>query len=373
MKKVFSTPMVLVLALAAYLAFWPVPIQPVSWQAPTSNSVIGAYAENSTLANIENIDLKGGVGPESVTLASDGKLYLGVVGGNILRIARHGGAPEVFVNTGGRPLGLATDAQGNLIVADAFRGLLSVAGNGEQTVLLRAASDTQISFPNSVTVATNGRIYITDSSTRFPAARWASTSEAAMLEVFEQSASGRVVEYDPQTKHVRIIAHGLSLPNGVVLSADERRLLVSESGRYRIWEIAISADRLDLSKPSESARVVLDNLPAYPDNLTRGLHGRIWLGLAGQRNVLDQLADRPFLRKVILRIPRFMWSMPKPFGHVLALTEDGTVVADLQDPSGQSPTTTGATETAEHLYIHNVDGNRLGWLPRERVEAGLKR
>lgn len=364
--------MVLVFALAAYFAFWPVPIEPVSWQAPTSKGATGAYAENSRLAKVENIGLQDGVGPETVTLAPDGTFYLGVMGGNILRIRGHGAAPEVFVNTGGRPLGLAIDAQGNLIVADAFRGLLSIAGNGEQTVLLRAGADAQISFPNSVAVAANGKIYVTDSSTRFPAARWGSTNEAAMLEVFEQSASGRVVEYDPQTKQVRVVAHGLSLPNGIVLSADEKRLLVSESGRYRIWELAVSADRLDLSKPSASARVVLDNLPAYPDNLTRGLQGRIWLGLAGQRNVLDQLSDRPFLRKVILRIPRFMWSMPKPFGHVLAFTEDGTVVADLQDPTGRSPVTTGATETAEHLYIHNVDGNSLGWLPRERVEAGLK-
>ncbi|KFI07171.1 SMP-30/gluconolactonase/LRE family protein [Massilia sp. BSC265] len=372
MKKVFWIPMVLVLALTAYLAFWPVPIQPVAWQAPKSDGLTGAYAENSKLANPATIDLDGGVGPESVTLAPDGKLYMGLLGGNILRFAALGGTPETFVNTGGRPLGLAVDAQGNLIVADAFKGLLSIAPDGKQTMLLRAGADAEISFPNSVTVGTSGKIYITDSSRRFPAAHWGSTNDAAMLEVFEQSASGRVMEYDPRTKHVRVVADSLSLPNGIVLSGDETQLLVSESGRYRIWQIAASADRLDLSKPSESARVLLDNLPAYPDNLSRGLNGRIWLGLAGQRNVLDQMADRPFLRRMILRIPRFMWSMPKPFGHVLAFTEDGTVVADLQDPTGQSPTTTGATETADRLYIHNVDGKRLDWLPRRRFEAGLK-
>lgn len=287
-------------------------------------------------------------------------------------MAAGGGAPEVFVNTGGRPLGLAVDAKGNLIVADAFRGLLSIAPDGKQTVLLRAGADGVISFPNSVAVATDGKIYITDSSTRFAAERWGTTNEAAMLEVFEQSASGRVMEYDPKTTHARIVADRLSLPNGIVLSGDETRLLVSESGRYRIWQIATSADRLDLSKPSESARVLLDNLPAYPDNLSRGLNGRIWLGLAGQRNALDQMAERPFLRRMVLRIPRFMWSMPKPFGHVVAFTEDGTVVANLQDPTGQSPTTTGATETAEHLYIHNVDGKSLSRLPRHRIQAELR-
>jgi hypothetical protein len=46
----------------------------------------------------------------------------------------------------------------------------------------------------------------------------------------------------------------------------------------------------------------------------------------------------------------------------MAFTDDGTVVADLQDPSGQSPLTTGLTEMAGRAYIHNVDGTRLGWL-----------
>ena len=97
--------------------------------------------------------------------------------------------------------------------------------------------------------------------------------------------------------------------------------------------------------------------------------GSVWLGLAGQRNVLDQMAEHPFLRQIVLRIPRFMWLMPKPYGHVVAFAEDGAVVADLQDPTGQSPTTIGATETAEHLYIHNVDGKSLSWLPRQRIGA----
>jgi sugar lactone lactonase YvrE len=288
---------------------------------------------------------------------------MGVVRGRILRMAADGTSLDVFADTGGRPLGMAFDADGRLIVADALKGLLSIAADGTQTVLLRAAPDADATFPNAVTVATNGKIYFTDSSRRFSPAAWGSTQEAAMLEVLEQSASGRVLEYDPRSGHVRVVADRLCLPNGIVMSGDETQLLVSESGRYRVWRIPVAADRLDMSTQPGSAHVLLDKLPGYPDNLTRGLHGRIWLGLAGQRNMLDQLADHPFLRRMILRIPRFMWAMPKPLGHVIAFHEDGRVVADLQDPSGTSSSTTGATETAEHLYIHNVDGNRLRWLP----------
>ena len=38
----------------------------------------------------------------------------------------------VVVNTGGRPLGIDFDAQGRMLVADAFKGLLRVTGQGDQ-------------------------------------------------------------------------------------------------------------------------------------------------------------------------------------------------------------------------------------------------
>ena len=43
----------------------------------------------------------------------------------------------------------------------------------------------------------------------------------------------------------------------------------------------------------------------YPDNLMRGLDGKIWLGFAKPRNPkIDNMADKPFLRKLTLRLPR---------------------------------------------------------------------
>eukprot|EP01030_Chromulinospumella_sphaerica_P002206 gene2206-2160_t len=76
------------------------------------------------------------------------------------------------------------------------------------------------------------------------------------------------------------------------------------------------------------------------------------------------MADKPFMRKVTLRLPRALWPIPKAYGHVMAFTEDGKVVQDLQDPSGQYPESTGVTETADRLYIHSLHAKGLGWLPR---------
>jgi sugar lactone lactonase YvrE len=361
-KKMLA--LVPVLALVAYLGWKPTPVQPVVWHAPTSTGLSGPYAANSKLASAKNISLGGEVGPENVTLGPDGRLYMGVASGRILRMAADGSGLDVFAETGGRPLGLAFDANGSLIVADGIKGLLSIAPDGQQTVLVKAGPHEQVSFLNAVAIAKRGKIYFTESSRRFTPEQCGTTQEAALLDILEQSATGRVLEYDPQAKSVRVVATALSFPNGIALSGDEAHLFVSESARYRVWKIAAGADRLDMSRSSTQAGVLLDNLPGFPDNLTSGRDGKVWLGLAGQRNELDTMAEYPFMRQMVLRIPRFMWPVPKPYGHVLAFTEDGNVVDDLQDPGGRSPTITGVTETSAGLYIQNVDGASLGCLMR---------
>jgi hypothetical protein len=44
-------------------------------------------------------------------------------------------------------------------------------------------------------------------------------------------------------------------------------------------------------------------------------------------------------------------------------------VADLQDPRGAYPETTGVLETADRLYIQSLHAPVLGWLPKK--SAGL--
>lgn len=350
--------------LAAYLCLWPVPIDPVLWHPAPAPGYSGAHAVNQKLLGLHMIDLHGEVGPETVLAGPDGKLYTGLASGRILRMQPDGSGQEIVANTGGRPLGLAFDGEGQLIVADAIKGLLSITPYAKVSVLANAVQGKPILFADAVVIARSGKIYFTDATMRFSPAQWGGTLEAATLDVLEQSATGRVLEYDPVNKAVRVLARGLSFANGIALSANQSKLFVNESARYRVWQIAVSANELDVTQASDQASVLLDNLPGYPDNLMRGPDGRIWLGLAGQRNDLDTMAEHPALRRLAMRLPRLFWNTPKPYGHVIAFGEDGKIVADLQDPSGHSLLTTGATETAGRLYIHSIDGKGLGWLDR---------
>jgi len=368
-KKIGLAVALLLGAAVLYLLAWPVPIRPVAWLPAVDPGYAGPHAVNTRLAGLQKIDLRGEVGPEHIALGKDGKLYTTVASGNILRMDADGGNQQVFANTGGRVLGFDFDAQGSLIAADAMKGLLSIAPDGKVTLLADQAGGTPILYANSVVVARNGKIYLSDASGRFAPRVWGGTFEASVLDILEQASTGRVLEYDPSTKLTRVVARGLSFANGVALSQDEQTLFVSETGRYRIWKIAVAARELDLAQgqkaDSAEASVLFDNLPGYPDNLMRGLDGRIWVGLVKPRNPkVDQLAQKPWLRSLTLRLPRALWPIPKAYGHVFAFTEAGQVVTDLQDPSGAYPETTSVLETRDRLYVQSLHAQGLGVLAR---------
>ena len=364
MKKIATIVALLLAALSGYLLLWPVPVDPVAWQAIPAPGYQGPHAPNQRLAGLTLIPLGDDAGPEHVVVR-DGKVYAAMASGRILRMNLDGSGQEVYASTGGRVLGFDFDAGGRLIAADAVKGLLAVGPDGRASVLADRVDGDPIRYADAVVVARNGRIYFSDASRRFAPAAWGGTYEAAVLDIIEQRCTGRILEHDPASGRTRVVAQGFCFANGVALSEDEQTLFVAETGRYRVWTLAVAAEQLDVTRGSPQARVLLDNLPGYPDNLMRGRDGRLWLGFSGPRSAqVDGMAGKPWLRSLTLRLPRALWPLPKPYGHVIAFGEDGRVLADLQDPSGGYPEATGVTETADRLYVQNLHNKVLGWKAR---------
>lgn len=371
-RRIAGAAGLVLLALVAYLLFWPVPADPRAWEAPTPRGYTGAHAPNTRLANLRMIDLGAEHGPEHLAIGPDGKLYAAMTSGKLLRMDADGGNPQVIANTGGRVLGFAFDAEGRMIAADAMKGLLAITPDGGVSLLTDRVSDGEpVRYANSIVVAPDGTVFFTDASGRFAPADWGGTYEASVYDILEQAATGRVLAFDPATGSTQVVAHGFSFANGIALSADAQSLFVAETGRYRIWKVDSRARGVDVQSGSPQAQVLLDNLPGYPDNLMRGLNGRIWAGLFRPRNpAADGAAQKPFLRKILLRLPRSWLPVGEPYGHVFAFDEAGNVTEDLQDPGGAYPSTTGVTETADRLYIHSLHAPTLGWVPRENTAQG---
>ncbi len=132
-KRFFLFFAALVAIVVLYLLFWPVQISPQAWTPPPAPPLTGAYQENVLLSGVERLALVPpgtGFAPEDVALDAENCIYAGLADGRIIRLQADGTSPQVFSNTQGRPLGLTFHPNGNLIVADAIKGLLSIAPDG---------------------------------------------------------------------------------------------------------------------------------------------------------------------------------------------------------------------------------------------------
>ena len=83
--------------------------------------------------------------------------------------------------------------------------------------------------------------------------------------------------------------------------------------------------------------------------------------------LLDKLAGKPFMRKVIQRMPAFMRPQAVAYGHIIAIDDNGKVVVDLQDPDASYPINTSATETKEYLYIGSLVAPVIGRIEKEKI------
>jgi sugar lactone lactonase YvrE len=364
-RKILGMVVVLLLGTVSYLLFWPAPVDPKSWTAPPNPGYSGPYAANTRLQGIETLPLAGFHGPEDVALDAAGRIYAATHEGRIVRLEADGTGPTAWADTKGRPLGIDFDGQGALIVADAYRGLLSISPQGEVTLLTDEADGAPIRYADDVDVAADGKIYFSDASTKFGAKESGGTMEGSLLDIMEHGGYGRLLVYDPAAGVTRTLLDGLNFANGVAVSPDRQFVLVNETGNYRVIRYWIDGPRKGQAEP------FVEQLPGFPDNISTGLDGRYWVALVSPRNSLvDNLSQKPFLRKMIQRLPAFVRPKAVAYGHIIALDPDGRVVEDLQDPGGAYPQNTSVTETPDHLYLGSLITPVLGRLPKTKAGLG---
>lgn len=341
--------LVLLLAAILYLLLWPVRVAPAAWTPDPAVPLSGLLTPNERLAAVERLELPDGHGPEDVALDSLGRIYGGLQDGRIIRFQRDGSGAEVFASTGGRPLGLHFDPRGNLIVADADRGLLAVRPDGKLELLANTAGGVPFRFTDDVDIARDGKIYFSDASHKFSQAEY-------RQDALEHRPNGRLLVYDPATGQTRILLDSLYFANGVAISPDQQFVLVNETWKYRVrryWLAGAQAGRSD---------IFIDRLPGFPDGISSNGKDRFWLALASPRNPLvDKLAQHPFLRKMIARLPESIQPDAIPYGFVIGLDLQGRITDNLQSTSGIPYSMITSVQAAgDTLYLGSLKERAIG-------------
>lgn len=195
-------------------------------------------------------------GAAALAVSPQGEPFIGTAapGGRIAHWMA-GGVRKWFVETGGKPLGLAFDAAGDLLVADAGRrAVLRVTPWRAISVVAERCDGTAIE-PSDVSAAADGRIYVSD------------------------AAGGRICEARPG-RPMRAIVTDLDGPRSLVASGDGRRLFLAD-GAGTIWVMN--------TRGRERRRFARFEPPARPAGMALDEAGNLYVALvgAGQLAVLS--------------------------------------------------------------------------------------
>ncbi|EGD55564.1 SMP-30/gluconolactonase/LRE family protein [Gordonia neofelifaecis] len=292
-----------------------------------------------------------GTAPEDVICLPDGRVVTGIDDGRLLAIEPSTGDVGVLADTAGRLLGLDLDADGSIYLCDHDRGLLKLdAGRSRVHVLADTVDGRPLRFASNVAHAPDGTLYFSSSSQNFTIDRWRS-------DLIEHSGTGRLMRRRPGGE-VEMLRDGLQFANGVVLGPDADYVLVAETGGSRISRYWLTGDAAGTSD------VFVDDLGGYPDNMSIGSDGLLWVALASPRNaVLEGIFRLPLrARKILARAPQRVGPAPEEVVWVQAFDFDGALVHDIRIDDVDFGFVTGVAERDRVLYLGTIIGNALGVL-----------
>lgn len=152
---------------------------------------------------------------------------------------------------------------------------------------------------------------------------------------------------------------GLAFANGVTLTHDGEAVLIAETGAYRVIRLWIGGERQDTSE------VFIDNLPGFPDNLSTGPTGTVWIAIPSTRDAtLDFLLPRPpALRRAVWSLPDNLQPQAARVTVVIGTDAEGQVTHNLQGPGERLHYVTGVREHEGALYLGSLVAGAVGRHP----------
>lgn len=324
-------------------------IDPVRWQPPPSRPL----PEPSPSPTLTVVPLAGNA-PEDVVVDADGGIWTGVDDGRII-VIRPDGSQRVVADTGGRPLGLAVARDGRLLICDSHRGLLRCdPATGELETLVAEVAGRPLMFCSNVVESSDGTLYFTESTIR-------AHYEYYKLAVLEARSTGSLFRRATDGT-VTVLASDLQFANGVTLTTDESALVFAETTGCRLSKYWLTGPRAGSITP------LVTDLPGYPDNISTGRDGRIWVAMVSDRNPLGEwlFPRAPVLRRLLSRLPYRWLPDPKPEVWVIGFDAgDGRVLTQFRTRHPGFGLVTGVVETSENgarLWLGCIGGPALAHL-----------
>lgn len=370
-------------------------VDPVEYSVNLPDKLDGPLKPNEKLEQAEKLFENVLHWPESFAVQS-GNIYTGLGDGRIVRIS--GDKMATVARTGkecagqheehicGRPLGMKFHKNGLLYVIDAYHGLFTVdVKTGQKNNILPSSQLVDghpLTFLNDLDIDEKENvIYLTQSSTKW-------SIGMVVVSILEHEASGRLLKYNLKTKEVSVLLTGLAFPNGVEFTHDGSALLIAQGNKNKIFKYHLQGTKKGLFIDLPFV------LPGEPDNISKSKRGTYWVGIATARSkespaLHDNLANKPFLRKLILHVHRlsttpitFLMGLiphkkvneigfelktgriiadaPLNHGIIVEFDDKGKIVQSLHSPSGNISQISEVLEHNGYLYLGSWRNRFIG-------------
>jgi len=250
--------------------------------------------------------------PQGITSDPRSAVFIALANGQITQLLARNTA-ESLAETGGRPVGVASNAAGDLYVADSGRKAILLIRPGDEINIVTDQCDGKpLVSPERITVAPDGAVYFTD------------------------PPASRVCRIDRQNKATVIVAD-IPGPTGIVASADANEIFLADR-TGRIWKL----------KPDGSDRTLLATLTdeGQPDGMARDREGNLYIARDGGGKVSVLSAEGKLVTSYLV-----------PGRHVSDLAFGGADLKNLYIAASD-------TGTIYSLRVANRS-QRLPWEPDE--------
>lgn len=308
-----------------------------------------------------------GPGAEDVLVATDGTVWTGTADGAIHALDPEGRSTRLVARTGGRPLGLEWLPDGRLLVCDAECGLLAVStDDGSVEVLVREVEGQRLRFTNNAAVGADGTIWFSDSSRHYGVGEWKS-------DLITHTRSGRLFRRDVDGT-VETVLDGLAFANGVALSGDGSAVYVAETALRRVRRVGLTDGRPSSGHRTggeggdaalSDSEVLVGDLPGYPDNISLGSDGLVWVTIASPPDpVLGLLQTRApqAVRGLALRLPEALKPAPQRTVRVQAYDDSGSLRHDLEADAEAWHMATGVREHDGRVWLGSLVEPAVAWM-----------
>jgi sugar lactone lactonase YvrE len=234
----------------------------------------------------------------------------------------------VAFETPNHPVGLGWDTAGNLLISTLERRVMRYDGRAVDDGVDLAALVPHNG--NDLAVDANGRAYY-------------GSVGAPMAQPTTFDGAGSVVLIDTDGS-ARIVADGLSFPNGMALTPDGATLIVAESVGRRLSRFRVDSDG------SLHDRAIFAELDTIPDGICLDAEGAVWIACP-----VEQCVQRV-----------------SEGGAVLARHDTGRTVLDVE-LGGDDGRTLFAGTSPDISHTRAGEGPRTGKIERIRVDVPAPR